>query len=58
MIITVQIIRSVRSTDNIKFLRVSGDSHKAIVLIVISFTNALFSLSVHPFPSGLDVCPF
>ena len=57
MIVTVE-IRSVRSIDNIKFLRASGYSHKAIGQIVISFTKTHFSLLVHSLPSSLDRCPF
>lgn len=56
MIVTVE-IRSARSTDNKKFLRVSGYSYKAIGQI-ISFTNIHFSLLVHSSPSSMDLCPF
>lgn len=57
MIVTVE-VRSARSTDNKKFLRVSGYSYKAIGQIVISFTNIHFSLLVYSSPSSMDLCPF
>ena len=56
MIVTVE-IRSTRSTDNRKFLKVSGYSHKAIGQIVISFTNTHYSLLVYSL-SSVDLCAF